>query len=117
LHNHVILLLPPESFRVFHSCANQGFCYLNLAGISKYKCERRKEKDSGLGSKMMPSCKWPISVVLFSESDYPTIYKLFPRAAIKFIPDSRHWLIIEKPKEFAQTVMEFLAKDTADHQF
>lgn len=52
-----------------------------------------------------------------SESDYPTIYKLFPRADIKFIPDSRHWLIIEKPKEFAQTVMEFLAKDTADHQF
>ena len=58
-----------------------------------------------------------LSVVLFSESDYPTIYKLFPRADIKFIPDSRHWLIIEKPKEFAQTVMEFLAKDTADHQF
>ena len=33
LHDGVILLLLPESFKVFLPCANLGFCYLNLAGI------------------------------------------------------------------------------------
>ena len=55
-----------------------GFCYLNLAGISKFKYERKNEKDSGrntveprlyddgrikgiaLSSKKMPLFKWPI---------------------------------------------------------
>ena len=32
-------------------------CYLNLAGITKFKCERKNEKNSGRGSKMTPSCK------------------------------------------------------------
>ena len=49
----------PESFRVFLSCANYGFCHLNLAGITKFKYEKKNEKGSGR-SKMTPSCKWPI---------------------------------------------------------
>ena len=59
-HDDIILLLRPESFRVLLSCANQGFCYLNLTGITKFKYERKNEKDSGLSSKMTPSCKWLI---------------------------------------------------------
>ena len=38
------LILRPESFRVFLSCANYGFCHLNLAGITKFKYEQRKTK-------------------------------------------------------------------------
>ena len=50
----------PESYRVFLSCANYGFCHLNLAGITKFKYEKKNGKDSGRSSKMTPSCKWPI---------------------------------------------------------
>ena len=46
------------------SCANNGFCYLNLAEITKFKCERKNEKSSARCSKMMPSCKWPIQNVI-----------------------------------------------------
>ena len=56
------LLLRPESFRVFFSCANCGFCHLNLAGVTKFKYEKRNEKDSGKSSKMTPSCNWPIDL-------------------------------------------------------
>ena len=61
LHDNVILLLRPESFGFFLSCANYRLCYLNLAGITKFKCERKNEKNSGRNRKMTPSCKWPIS--------------------------------------------------------
>ena len=44
LHENVILLLWPESFRVLLSCANWGFCYLNHTGIIKFKYERKSEK-------------------------------------------------------------------------
>ena len=54
------LLLRPESFRVFLSCANYGFFHLNLAGNTKFKYEKKNEKDSGRCCKMTPSCKWPI---------------------------------------------------------
>ena len=33
---------------------------LNPNGITKFKYERKNEKDSGGSSKMTPSCKWPI---------------------------------------------------------
>ena len=45
------------------SCANYRLCYLNLAGITKFKCERKNEKNSGRSSKMTPSCKWPVLTV------------------------------------------------------
>ena len=62
---HKILLLYfllklPEFFRVLLSCANQGFCYLNLTVIKKSKYERKIEMDSGSSCQMMPPCKWPI---------------------------------------------------------
>ena len=44
LHDGVILLLRPESFGFFLSCANYRLCYLNLAGITKFKCERKNER-------------------------------------------------------------------------
>lgn len=44
----------------------------------------------------------------FRLEEFPAIRKLFPKADIKFIPDSGHWPHSEKPKEFAQTVTEFL---------
>ena len=50
IHDDVILLLLPESFRVLLSFANYGFCYLNLTGISKFKYERKKERISGPSS-------------------------------------------------------------------
>ena len=52
LHDDIILLLRPESFRVLLSCAN-----LNLTGITKFKYERKNEQDSGRSSKMTPSCR------------------------------------------------------------
>ena len=61
LHDDVILLLQPESFRVLLSFANKGFCYLILAGITKFKYERKIVMDSGRSSKMTPSCKWSIN--------------------------------------------------------
>ena len=64
LHDGVILLRPPESFEFLLSCANKGFCYLNLAGITKFICERKNEKSSARHSKMTPSCKWPIQNVI-----------------------------------------------------
>ena len=46
----------------------------------------------------------------FRVEESPAIYKLFPKADIKFIPDSGHWLHAEKPQEFLQMVVEFLDK-------
>ena len=40
------------------SCADEDFCYLNLARIAKFKYERKDEKNSDRSSKMTPSCKW-----------------------------------------------------------
>jgi len=60
LHDGVILLLQPESFRVLLSRANLGFYYLILAGITKFKYERKNVRDSIPSSKMTASCKWPI---------------------------------------------------------
>ena len=60
LHGGVILLLLlllPECFRVLLSGANKGFCYLNVAGITKFKYERKNEMNSSLSSKKT-SCKW-----------------------------------------------------------
>ena len=37
LHEEVILLQLPESFCLLFSFANQGFCFLNLSGIEKFK--------------------------------------------------------------------------------
>ena len=42
--------------------SNYGFYHLNLAGITKFKYEKKNEKDSGRSGKMKPSCKWPIRV-------------------------------------------------------
>ena len=50
MHDDVILLLLPESFRVLLCYANYGFCYLNLTGISKFKYERIKERNSDASS-------------------------------------------------------------------
>ena len=33
---------------------------INLVGITKFKYEKKKEKDYGRSSKMTPSCKWPM---------------------------------------------------------
>lgn len=55
------------------------------------------------------------------KSDYiqfkelPSIKNLFPRASIKFIPDSGHWPHAEKPMEFAQIVIDFLDNHLQDH--
>ena len=49
LQNDVILLLRLESLRGLVSCGNKGFCYLNLAGMTKIEKERKNEKDSDRG--------------------------------------------------------------------
>ena len=33
---------------------------VKLAGITKFKYERKNEKDCGRSSEMTPTCKWPI---------------------------------------------------------
>ena len=35
-------------------------CHLNQAGITKFKYEKKNEKESGSSSKMTSSFKWPI---------------------------------------------------------
>ena len=42
------------SSSVFFSCANYGFCYLNLTWATKFKYEKKNEKISGRSSKMTP---------------------------------------------------------------
>ena len=37
-----------------------AFCHINFAGITKFKYEKKNEKDSGRSSKMTPSSKWPV---------------------------------------------------------
>ena len=41
----------------------RAFVILILAGITKYKYERKNEKDSVRGIKVTPSCKWSIEIV------------------------------------------------------
>ena len=52
MRDDVILLLQPEPFKVLLSCVNKGFSFVNSAGITKFKYERRNGKDSGRSSKM-----------------------------------------------------------------
>ena len=52
-------ILRPESLRVLSSCANYGFYFLILAGITKSKYESKKQRDSGHSNKMTPAGKWP----------------------------------------------------------
>ena len=86
LHYDIILLLRPESFRVLLSCANEGFCYSNLTGITKVKYERRNEKDSGRRSKITPSCKWPITclqILLRGMGNHVTVHRPTARASVR----------------------------------
>ena len=57
LYNGVIVLLQPESFRVLLSCANNGFCYLNLTGTTKFKYGRKNKMNSSVSCKNTSSCK------------------------------------------------------------
>ena len=80
----------------------RAFCYLNLTGITKFKSERKNEKDSSHSSKMTPSCKWPIvTSPLARESKTVLNYGLqgldsgFQGLDSGFqmgIPDSRNWI-------------------------
>ena len=38
-----VILLPPKSFGVLLSCANWGFCILNLTGVTKLEYEKTGE--------------------------------------------------------------------------
>ena len=58
----------PSGF--YFSCANYGFCYLNLTGATKVKYEKKNEKNSGRSSKMTPSCKWPISLCFHCPTNF-----------------------------------------------
>lgn len=53
---------------------------------------------------------------LYRVEDYPAIHKLFPRAGIKFIPESGHWPHAEKPQEFLDMVTAFLEECLQDHE-
>ena len=46
--------------------------HLNLSGITKFKYEKKSEKDSGRSSKMTPSCKWPF--ISFSGYKLPSSF-------------------------------------------
>ena len=49
LHDNIILLLRPLT--VLLSCANEGFCFLDLTGTTKFKHDEKKsEKNSGRSS-------------------------------------------------------------------
>ena len=80
LHNGVILLLRPESFRFFLSCANYHLCYFNLAGITKFKCEWKNEENSGHSSKMTPLCRTLITGHLNNGGSNEHEYKFILKA-------------------------------------
>jgi pimeloyl-ACP methyl ester carboxylesterase len=42
------------------------------------------------------------------ESDFPSIQQLFPQARLETIPQARHWVHVENPEAFLQTVLKFL---------
>ena len=56
----------------------RAFVVLNLAGITKFKYERKNEMDFGRSSKMTPSCKWRFGQYLIGTSP------------IKFVPETRN---------------------------
>ena len=64
LHDGVILLLRPGSFRVLLSCVNEGFCYLNLTGATKFKYEKKTQKNSGHSSRHLENAL--LSFLFFS---------------------------------------------------
>jgi esterase len=41
--------------------------------------------------------------------DMPVIYKLFPKAKLAIIKNAGHWVHVDAPKEFADTVLDFLS--------
>jgi pimeloyl-ACP methyl ester carboxylesterase len=41
--------------------------------------------------------------------DMPIIYKLFPKAKLATIKNAGHWVQVDAPKEFADTVVNFLS--------
>ncbi len=57
----------------------------------------------------------PVLFVMGGKSDYlraehqPQVQALFPRASVRVIPDTGHWLHAEKPELFAKVVERFLA--------
>ena len=53
----------------------RAFVVLNLAGITKFKYERKNEMDSGSGE-MTASCKWPILLLFLYEEK---VYSVFDR--------------------------------------
>ena len=50
-------------------------CYLNLTGATKFKYEKKNEKNSGRSSKMRPSCKWPIERFTHVTSIYANLWE------------------------------------------
>ena len=86
----VILVLRPESFKVLLSCANQGFCYLNLSGITRFNYERNNEKDFGRSSEMTPSCKWSVEVSFWWRSPRTETFPFL-------LTDSCYCFLTEKP--------------------
>ena len=42
------------------------------------------------------------------DDDAPSIRRIFPRAEITTLPDAGHWVHVEAPEEFFQTVVNFL---------
>ena len=54
----------------------RAFVVLNLAGIAKFKYEKKNKMDSG-SSEMTASCKWPIILFLFLFEE--KVYSVFDR--------------------------------------
>jgi pimeloyl-ACP methyl ester carboxylesterase len=46
-----------------------------------------------------------------TESDIPSIQKLFPLARLETVPQAGHWVHADNPAVFVQKVREFLARD------
>ena len=59
--NYDAILLWPETL---------GFCYLILAGITRFKYNSKSEEDFGRGHKMTLLCKWPTKYCLKQFCDW-----------------------------------------------
>ena len=44
------------------------------------------------------------------DDDVPLIRQIFPQAEIATLPEAGHWVHVEAPEEFLQTVLNFLSR-------
>ena len=96
--------IPSPTTRILHGL----FSFLKHTRISKFKYERKTQMNSGLSSKKMLSCKWPIAslkLLLLTMNNLPRnrVQQALPRMKINLT-----YLLFQNQKTFANVLPFFL---------